>query len=84
MSNYHIGFFNKITVHGTNVEHEVVDVCDSITGRLVAYASTRQDAEKIVAADKEIARLEAQIKAAKAYGEESEAPFYKMMQELNK
>ena len=36
------------------------------------------------AADKEIARLEAQIKAAKAYGEESEAPFYKMMQELNK
>ena len=61
----HIGFFNKVhdkpLYSGEAKYTGVWDVCLSSNGRVIAYATTREDAEQIVHNQERIAELETQL-----------------------
>lgn len=51
--NYHVGFFNlgffnQIQTHDTKLTYGVYHVCDSKTGAIVAFATSKENVEMIV------------------------------------
>ncbi len=45
---YHVGFFNEIQTHDTKLTYGVYHVCDSQSGAIIAFATSKENSQTIV------------------------------------